>query len=101
MDRFEFYSSTLPELRIRIAGFLKRTLEYENFGTRRLFGLIHSGFTGLGGGQQMSEKRLWPMSLDKIGPKRKIPKSEEMVRAEKDFILTIWPDAVFKDFENG
>jgi len=98
MTREEFYTSTLTEMKVRMSGFLKRVLEYENVGIRHLYGLIHSGFGSLGGGRPMSEKRLWPMSLDNIQAKIKnLPKSEELVKNEKDFILKIWPDAVIKD----
>jgi hypothetical protein len=97
LDRFEFYSATLPEIRVRIGGYLKRVTEYENIGTRRLYGLIHGGFTSLGGGRQLPERILWPMSIDKIGPKRDIPKSEDLVEKDRALILHIWPDAKIKE----
>jgi hypothetical protein len=97
MSRFEFYSSTLIELKIRIFGYVKRVFEFENVGTRRLYGLIHSGFTSLGGGRQLSEQRLWPMKIDKIGKVKNVPKSEEMVKRDRDLILKIWPDAIIRE----
>jgi len=82
---------TLSEYKTRIDGFILREMEIKNFGARRLSTIIVNGFNSFAGGKQYSEQKLWPFSLDK----RKIndlPKSEDLVKRDRELILKIWPD---------
>lgn len=93
MNREEFLSCSLGELNRRIEGFMMLKMQIENIGARRIFTVIHNGLASFGGGKQRSEEKLWPMELDKLKPKKVLPKSEVAVEINWDKIKKIWPDA--------
>jgi len=72
-------------------------MEIRNLGARRIVTMIQNGFAGFGGGKQYSERKIWPMDLDKT--KQIIaPPSEKLVKEEIDFIKHFWPDANYRDY---
>lgn len=70
-----------------------REYEIKNLGIRKLITLIYNAFQSLGNKKGISEEKIWPMSFDKMKPKKVLQKSEDIVKKERDFILNIWPDA--------
>ena len=92
LSRREFYTSTIGELNTRIEGYLMRALQIENIGDRRVALTIRNGMAALGKGKQISEEKFWPMEMDNWKPKKILPKSEEMVQKNWEFLKKIWPD---------
>lgn len=69
-----------------------RELQLANFGNRRIVATIHNSLSSFGGGKTMSEQKLWPMEIDQMQEKKVIPKSEEMVKQNIDWLRKFWPD---------
>jgi hypothetical protein len=89
LSRYDFYSCTLRELKVRIEGFILRETEIKNIGARRIATIIYNGLQSFGKGTQLKENKFWPMSIDQIA---EIEKSEELVSKHKERLQQIWPD---------
>lgn len=94
MSVMDFYSLTIPQFSKIFEGFVLREFEIRNIGNRKVYEMIFNGFNALGGGTAKEGSELWPMTLDKMFKKapREIPKSEDLVQKDKEFIKSIWPD---------